>query len=67
MTKKRKPARKTPTKASIIKQVNECKERIAAERDKLRDLIYDAETVADSCDEATYALREAADSLSQYL
>lgn len=52
---------------SLIRQIEKTKARIAAERDRLRDLISDLEAVADASDRAVSALEEAADSLSEML
>lgn len=60
-----KPRKKTV--ASLHRQIEACKTRIAAERDKLRDLISDAESIAYNCDEAIQDLDHAVDTLSQYL
>ncbi len=61
---------KKPNKQTVNtlnKQIEACKKNIAKERDKLRDLISDAQTIADNCDEAIDDLERAADCLSQYL
>ncbi|OUM00526.1 hypothetical protein [Variovorax sp. JS1663] len=60
-----KPKKKTVE--SLHRQIEACKARIAAERDKLRDLISDAESIAYCCDEAVIDLDHAVDTLSQYL
>ena len=52
---------------ALSRRIEACKKRIAAERDKLRDLIDDAKAVEECCDEAEIALTEAADALSRYL
>jgi hypothetical protein len=54
-------------KKELLKAVRDCKERIAKERDELRILIEDAETIEQSCEEAIESLEYAADSLSEYL
>lgn len=51
----------------IVAKINTCKKRIAAERDKLRDLIGEAEDIAECADVAHGDLESAADSLSEYL
>ena len=51
----------------IIAQVNACKKRIARERDKLRDLISEMESLEDCTDRAVRDLESAADSLSEYM
>lgn len=60
-----KPKKKTV--ATLTRQIEACKTRIAAERDKLRELISDANSIADCCDEAVVDLDRAVDTLSQYL
>lgn len=50
-----------------VKAINTCKDTIAKERDKLRAIIEDAESVADSCDQAVESLESAVDYFSQYL
>ncbi len=42
-------------------------QRIAADRDKLRDLISDYEEIADSADMAVTEMEHALDTLSQYI
>jgi hypothetical protein len=51
----------------ILAKLESCKKRIAAERDKLRDLISELEDIAECCDVAHGDLESAADSLSEYL
>jgi hypothetical protein len=51
----------------ILAKVESCKKRIAAERDKLRDLISEIEDVAECSDRAVSDLESAADSLSEHL
>ena len=53
--------------SDMMKKIDACKKRIAAERDKLRDLIDDAVAVKESCDEAVEDLERATDALSRYL
>lgn len=53
--------------ASLTKQIEACKERIAKERDKLRDLVHEVNEIVDNCDEAHRDLEHAVDTLSQYL
>lgn len=53
------------THKQFIKKLQECKEKIAAERDKLRDLISEAEDLADSAHRAIDCMEEAADYLSE--
>jgi len=55
------------TKATVIKQVNAIKRRIASERDKLRSLIEELEAIEFAAIEAVDSLESAADSLSEYL
>lgn len=52
---------------SIVRQINMHKRAIAKHRDALRELVDDAQTVADCCEEAVTNLEAAADTLSQYL
>jgi ABC-type transporter Mla subunit MlaD len=52
---------------SFLKKLGAIKDRIALERDKLRELIDEAETIVACCDEALDDLDRAADALSQYL
>ena len=54
-------------KDSMMRQIEASKKRIAAERDKLRKLISDAEGIAECCDDAVNSLEYAADKLSEYL
>jgi ABC-type transporter Mla subunit MlaD len=61
-----KQPRKT-TVASLTRQIHACEERIAKERDKLRELISNASAIADDCDDAIDDLERAADTLSKYL
>lgn len=51
----------------LLAKISAMKVNIAKDRDKLRDIIGDAETIADSCDSAVQDLGSAADSLSQYV
>lgn len=55
------------SKAQILTRVRQTKARIAKERDKLRDLIYDLAQIEDDCDEAADDLERAADALSRLL
>jgi hypothetical protein len=59
--------KRKPTKRSLLAQINGCKKRIAAERDKLRELIGDAQSIAECSDDAVSSLECAADTLSEYL
>lgn len=49
----------------LIRQINERKNAIAKERDKLRGLIDEWGMLADNCDNAIDHLERAADELSQ--
>ncbi len=60
-----KPRKKTV--ATLQRQIEACKKRIAAERDKLRELIDETDSIAGCCDDAIESLDYAADALSQYL
>jgi DNA-binding ferritin-like protein len=51
----------------LLKRISDAQKNIAAERDKLRELIEDATDLAETCDEAHDALENAADALSKYL
>lgn len=53
--------------ASILKQIEKTKNRLAKQRDELRELIDELESIEGSCVEAVQSLESAADSLSQYL
>jgi hypothetical protein len=55
------------TKKSLQREITAAMKRIASERDKLRDLIADAEGIAECCDNAIDSLTMAADTLSEYL
>ena len=55
------------TKKELIKQVNASKRRIAKERDRLRELIGELESIADDCDIAVDDLTSATDALSRLL
>jgi predicted nucleic acid-binding Zn-ribbon protein len=59
------PSKKTA--ASLSRQIDACKRRIAAERDKLRELLDEANAIAEDCDEAIHDLEHAVDTLSKYL
>lgn len=48
------------TSKSLLKQLNACKRRIAAERDKIRELIEEYESIADDCAEAAEDIERAA-------
>lgn len=56
---------KKKTVASLLVQVKASKARISKERDKLRDLIDEMESIEDDCNEAIDDLERAADTLSQ--
>lgn len=53
--------------ANITKQIVTCKKHIAAERDKLRELLDEAYAIAENCDDAIADLERAVDCLSQYM
>lgn len=55
------------TRATIQRLVKKHTDRIAKERDALRDLISDAEDIVDNCDQAIENLESAVDKLSEYL
>jgi septal ring factor EnvC (AmiA/AmiB activator) len=50
-----------------IKDIRKCINVIAVERDKLRDIIEEAEEIAESADEAVSDFQDGLDKLSQYL
>lgn len=50
---------------AIIKQIDKRKASIAAERDRLDELISEAEMLRDNCDSAYASLEDARDSLSE--
>lgn len=52
---------------TIIKRIKVRQKNIAAERDKLRDLISEAESIVENCDSALLDLENAADTLSELL
>lgn len=62
----KRPSKKR-TLAMIQREIREAKKRIGAERDKLRDLVSELESIEESCDNAENALERAADYLSEYL
>ena len=51
--------------AAVKRKLVAAQRRIAKERDALRDLISDAEGLADSCDRADGNLQDAIDALSE--
>lgn len=55
------------TVKTLEAQIVKCKDNIARERDKLRELISEVREIEESCDEALDGLERAADALSQYL
>lgn len=55
------------TVARLIKDVEKQKERIGRERDKLRDLTSELESILEDCDDAVANLEAAADAMSKYL
>lgn len=55
------------TKKQVIARINAAMRRIADERDRLRELIAEAESISDDCDEACDDLKNAADALSRLL
>ena len=50
----------------LTKKINTCKNRIAAERDKLRELLSEAEDLVEDCSEAIDNIEQAVDQLSKY-
>jgi hypothetical protein len=55
------------TKDGLLNKIKAHMKVIGKERDALRELIDDAESVLTSCDEAYASLEAAVESLSQYL
>jgi ABC-type transporter Mla subunit MlaD len=55
------------TKKQILLRIKQHTDRIAKERDALRELIDEATAIMDSCEQAEENLQAAADALSQYL
>ena len=52
---------------AIVKQANREKAKIAAARDRLRDLSDELNAICDDCDEAVSGLDQVADVLSKYI
>ena len=52
---------------SLQKQLNGCGLRIAKERDRIRDLLDEYETIKENCDEAIDDIERAVDKLSELL
>jgi hypothetical protein len=67
MSASKKRTRKPIKKNDLLGRIEAAKKRIASERDKLRALVEDAETVLGSADSAVENLEAACDHLSQYL
>lgn len=53
--------------SNLARDIDRCKKRIANERDNLRELIDEANAIAEGCDEAISSLESAVDCLSRYL
>ena len=51
----------------VLKQIEKEKGRIAAARDKLRDLLCELESIVDDSDEAVDGIDRVIDALSKYL
>lgn len=66
---KKKPTRRerAMSPSALGRAILRAKNRIAAERDKLRELLDEANSIADDCDLAVALLDDAADTLSKYL
>jgi hypothetical protein len=58
---------KIPELKSIVRQLKLSMNKIAKERDKLRELMDEVEVIKDVSDEAVYNIEAAIDSLSQYM
>lgn len=59
----------TPVQAkkALLKQLNDCKKKIAADRDELRTLVEMWSDLITDCDEAEESLESAIDALSRRL
>ena len=55
------------TNKQFLKSLNARKSALAAERDKLRDFIAEAEELSESCDRAIECLEGASDALSEFV
>jgi uncharacterized coiled-coil DUF342 family protein len=53
--------------AKLVRDIDRCKGKIAAERDKLREILSEVESIVEDCDEAHDELEAAVDCLSKYL
>lgn len=53
--------------AGLKREIERCKKRMAVERDKLRDLIDEAEALNGNYEEAIDDMSRAADTVSQYV
>lgn len=51
----------------LLREIETVKRHISAERDKLRELIDDFDSIYTSAEDCLISLESAADSLSQYL
>jgi ABC-type transporter Mla subunit MlaD len=49
----------------LEKQLEQCAANIARERDRMRELLSDYESLAQNCDDATSLIQEAVDKLSE--
>jgi len=58
---------KKKTTAVLVRQIKASQKCIAAERDKLRALVDEADAILENCEEADECLERAVDVLSQYL
>jgi predicted Rossmann-fold nucleotide-binding protein len=58
---------KIPALAPIAKRIEREKRIIAEARDRLREVISDAQEIGDTCEEAVHELDRAVDHLSEYL
>lgn len=57
--------RKPRTSIQLSNDIEAARKRIGKERDKLRDLVHEAESLIGSCDEADEAMTRAVDALSE--
>lgn len=51
--------------STMIKEINKMQEAVAAERDKLDELIGEMESLREDCANAWHSLQDARDSLSE--
>lgn len=54
-------------KQVLLNKIKKCKDNIAKERDQLRELVEDAQLIAETADDAIVNIEAGIDGLSQYL